>query len=659
MDYLLIYTIPSIAFILIVFCVQKRKVGLRRLVFVAFILLQGIYLIWRIIYTIPTEGLINMIAATSLYLAELVGFTQTCILIIIFWTPFKRTDKKLTDLKELPTVDLLIATYNEDINIVKPTIIGALNLDYPKDKLNIYVCDDGDRNEMKILAEQYGVGYITRDNNIHAKAGNLNHALTLTSGEIIVTQDADMIPKTNFLSETLGHFENSNVAFVQTPQTFYNTDIFQHNLYADYNINNEQDFFMRVLQEGKDAFNASIYIGSNALFRRKALDSIGGFATGIITEDMATGLILQNNGWDTVYVNKPLASGLSPETLADYLKQRDRWGRGNVQVFKKYPLSSLKELSFFQKILYLDGVAYWFSGLKTLFFLISPSLYLIFGVISLKTNINSLLIFWLPSYVVSQLVFKSISKNKFSILMNSIYDLVGAPQITWSVLKELFSNNQNSKKFHVTIKGINTDKVYFNLKNSFPQIILLGINLLSIVVILYKLLNHIVIPIQILNLNLYWLIYNIFTLLLAIRVGIERPRLPFCLAINEQAKILISDRVIELPLVGITSRSLVIQVPSNQINKLIKDVNKNKVRISFLDLENISMRLSKVIHYDNYANVLLSRTTIKYSDYFKWHKNLFSNHDYQVGELVFNHRLSFLSMKRNKKEAKIKLEIFK
>ncbi|WP_207709050.1 glycosyltransferase family 2 protein [Heliomicrobium undosum] len=157
------------------------------------------------------------------------------------------------------------------------------------------------------------------------------------------------------------------LAFVQAPQAFYNQDIFQYNLLQGRNIPNEQDMFMRVVQAGRDRYNAAMYIGSNTVFRRSALAAIGGFATGTITEDMATGMLLQAKGFRTVYLNEVIAEGLSAESFPDYIRQRVRWGRGNVQTARKWNPLTIPGLTRMQRLLYADSVLYCMFGKDTAF----------------------------------------------------------------------------------------------------------------------------------------------------------------------------------------------------------------------------------------------------------------------------------------------------
>jgi hypothetical protein len=210
--------------------------------------------------------------------------------------------------------------------MLRTTVAGALTMRYPG-TVNVYLCDDGERETVRALAEDFGVGYLTRTEHSHAKAGNLNNAMALSSGELIVTLDADMVPTAEFLERTVGHFADPTMAFVQAPQAFSNDDPFQYNLFSAAALPNEQDFFMRTLLAGKARFNAVMYVGSNTVFRRTALDEIGGFATGVITEDMATGMLLQSHGWRAEFVPDIVAAGAAPESFEDLLVQRDRWGR--------------------------------------------------------------------------------------------------------------------------------------------------------------------------------------------------------------------------------------------------------------------------------------------------------------------------------------------
>lgn len=624
------YMVFSLSYLFLFYFVSKKNEHYRKFVLSGFVIIQFIYLVWRLFYTIPNGSIVEIIAGSLLYLAEFMGFIQAFTLVILFWKPYKRAEKSLAELKELPTVDILIATYNENIEILERTVVGCLSIDYPKELLKIYFCDDGDRAMVKKLAEKHCVEFIARPTHEHAKAGNLNYALTKTSGEIIVTQDADMVPKREFLQRTLGHFSKELVGFIQTPQTFFNSDIFQHNLYLDGEINNEQDFFMRSLEEGKDRFNAVLYVGSNALFRRAALDSIGGFTTGVITEDMATGLLLQNNGWEGVFVNEALASGLSPETLADYVKQRDRWGRGNVQVIKKYRLNTLKKLSFMQKWFYLDGVMFWYAGLYKLIFLLSPFLYLVFNISSLKTTLAQLVIFWLPAFLSGSLMYKSVARKKYNSFISNIYELVTAPQVSWAVWKETLFSPKKNKKFHVTVKGIQGEKGYFDWRNCKVQILLLGANYFALIYyILHLNFNHLQWW-DVLSINIYWLFYNIFSLSVAVSVAYERPRMPMNIPVDYEGEIVKGNQVIPVQINYLGEKSVTISVDQNEpfLSALL---DQDEGYLSFQKIKHVKMIRSSIINVAGNVEMTFKIQKFSRKNHYRWLGLIYSDPTYGVG----------------------------
>ncbi|WP_375180629.1 glycosyltransferase family 2 protein [Enterococcus rotai] len=626
------YLVFSLSYLFLFYLVAKRNENYRKFVLTGFVIIQFIYLAWRFVYTIPSGSIVETIAGSLLYLAEFMGFIQAFTLVILFWKPYKRKKKTVDELKVLPTVDILIATYNENIDILERTVVGCLSIDYPKELLKIYLCDDGDRSMVKKLAEKHHVEFIARPTHEHAKAGNLNYALTKTSGEIIVTQDADMVPKREFLQRTLGYFAQEDVGFIQTPQTFFNSDIFQHNLYLDSEINNEQDFFMRSLEEGKDQFNAVLYVGSNALFKRAALDSIGGFTTGVITEDMATGLLLQNNGWQGVFVNEALASGLSPETLADYVKQRDRWGRGNVQVAKKYTLKKLKNLTFIQKWFYLDGVLYWYSGMYKLIYLLCPFLYLVFNISSLKTTLAQLVIFWLPAFLSGSLMYKSVARKKYNSFISNIYELVTAPQVSWAVWKETLFSPKKNKKFHVTIKGIQGGKGYFDWRNCKIQILLLGLNCFALIYYIWQLDLSQLQWWNVLSINVYWLLYNIVSLTVAVCVAYERPRLPMIVPVEYQGKLMKEDQEIPVQINYLGEKSVTI-IANQQDPYLSTLLDPEAGFLSFQKIKNVKLVRSRTINVAGKVEITFKIQKFSRKNHYRWLGLIYSDPTYGIGDI--------------------------
>ncbi|TGA98535.1 glycosyltransferase [Sporolactobacillus shoreae] len=485
-------------------------------------MISAIYLVWRIFFTLPGDGLANIIAGIILLATEFIGFLQMLIFYTLVWKPADQKTVPLERLEKIPTVDILIATYNEPVSVLKRTIAGCLNLDYPPGLCTIYLCDDGGREEVQRMAEQFHVRYLARTDHTSAKAGNLNHALQHSEGDFIVTLDADMVPLAPFLRQTLGYFSEPEVAFVQTPQAFYNDDPYQYNTFSTHHVPNEQDFFMRTLQAGKARFNGVMFVGSNAVFRRTALDAIGGFATGVITEDMATGMILQSKKYKTKFVGEVLAMGLAPESWSDMLKQRDRWCRGNIQCAKKWNPLTMSGLTLMQRLLYMDGLIYWFFGLFKLVYVAAPLAFLLLGIYSLKTDIFSIIIFWLPFFLGTVLAFRIVSKRQRSMIWSHIYDTSMAPRLALSVLMELFFNKQ--VHFKVTPKGERSDRRDFQWLTILPHLILLVLTLTALAKVAVDYFYFHNVAINSVSFNLFWALYNMTGLIVSVTVAVNRPR---------------------------------------------------------------------------------------------------------------------------------------
>ena len=204
------------------------------------------YLYWRLTETLQFETLAEMFLGTGLFMAELYAFM---VLILGFvqsiWPLRRRPVPMPEDLDLWPTVDVYIPTYNETLSVVSNTVLGAMAMDYPRDRMRVYLLDDGRRSEFADFAQEVGCGYITRDDNKHAKAGNLNHAMTRTDADLIAIFDSDHIPTRAFLQMTVGAFlENENVALVQTPHHFYSPDPFERNVSGGAAVPNEGQLFL-------------------------------------------------------------------------------------------------------------------------------------------------------------------------------------------------------------------------------------------------------------------------------------------------------------------------------------------------------------------------------------------------------------------------------
>lgn len=505
---------------LILTSIARYREEYRRVLVILYALIALVYLVWRIGWTLPTSGAADITVGIIFLILEIFAIGQTIGFGLLFWRHAPHRPAPAID--HYPTVDVYIATYNEPVDIVETSAVAATQLDYPRDKFRVYICDDGDRPEMRAVAERWGIGYLRRDSHDGAKAGNLNNALAHTSGEFVVTMDADMILKPQFLKHTIGHMNDPKVAFVQSPQAFYNADVFQHNLFAENIMRNDQDFFMRFIEPQRDLHNAAIYVGSGAIFRRSALADIGGFVTDVITEDMATGLMLQNAGWQSVYVNEVLATGRAAETYSELLKQRARWARGNVQVAQRYGFKRLRNLNRRQRWLMFDSVSYWFFGVMRLAFFFLPLLVLAGNFQLLHGNLTAFLALWTLQFVYSRFVYEAVSKGRFKTIWTSVYEFAQAPQMAMAVLEELLLHR--TLTFQVTNKGEERERASFDWRNAWPQLVLVAMSLTTISWCGWKLytggityLFGIIIP-------LGWLLFNTVCLLGALAAAIDQPR---------------------------------------------------------------------------------------------------------------------------------------
>ncbi|MFL6300930.1 MAG: glycosyltransferase family 2 protein [Terriglobales bacterium] len=351
------------------------------------------YFAWRLVHTM------NPLAKIFFWVflvAEMLNFLEACLFYFIAWTPTRyATPAPL----QWPTVDIYIATYNEPVELLRETIVCALNVRYPH---KTYVLDDGCRESVSALCKELGADYIAREERDHAKAGNLNNALRLTQGEFIVTLDADHVPSPEFIDELVGFFADQDVAIVQTHQDFYNLDSFQHllNVKKGYGWQ-QQELFFNVIQPGKDHWNAAFYCGSPAMIRRSALDDIGGFATGTITEDMHTGIKLQKNGWRVLYQNRTLARGLAPQTFVAFATQWQRWGQGAMQVLRKENPVFGPGMKLGQRICYFASFYFYWMSYQKLLYTLTPTVCLLTGVFPLLTDPATFVKFFGPYFVLN------------------------------------------------------------------------------------------------------------------------------------------------------------------------------------------------------------------------------------------------------------------
>ena len=429
--------------------------------------LYGLYWItWRWSSSLNHNALIFSIV---LIVAETYGLINSFFLIATVWK------LKYRDSPPAPKalkVDVFITNFDEPLEVLRRTAIGARAIKYPH---RTFMLDDGKRDEVKAMADALGIGYIRRDGNEHAKAGNLNHALKVTSGEFILQLDADHVPLPNILDRLLGYFGDERVAFVQSPQDFYNTDSFTHVVNEEgRSLWEENRIFFSLLQPGKDNWNAAFFCGSCGVLRRQAFEEIGGFSTKTITEDMETSIVLHGRGWRSVYHGETLAYGLAPSSAFAYHVQRLRWGQGSMQILRKLNPLFYPGLTIPQRLAYLSSTATYLDGIQKLIFYLAPVVFFLTGWLPVNVT-NAQLVTRLVPYVLLTIIsFEMLSRGTGWILISERYNMAKF----WTYIRAcggFFA--KKPLKFNVTPKG--TGDVPF--ETYAPQLFLLILSVASLI----------------------------------------------------------------------------------------------------------------------------------------------------------------------------------
>ncbi|MFT4047663.1 MAG: UDP-forming cellulose synthase catalytic subunit [Solimonas sp.] len=482
------------------------------------------YLYWRLTQTLPIGPEFNVWdrllslglagAEVYAYVILVLGFIQT------IWPLHRRPERLPADPAQWPTVDVFIPSYNEPLRVVRPTVLAALALDWPHDKLNIYVLDDGRREEFRLFCEEVGVTHLIRGDNQHAKAGNINAALKKTRGEYIAIFDCDHIPVRSFLQMTMGTMiADPAVSLVQTPHHFFSPDPFEKNLSTFRTVPNEGELFYGLIQDGNDFWDASFFCGSCAVLRRTALEEIGGIATETVTEDAHTSLRMHARGWKSAYINIPQAAGLATESLSAHVGQRIRWARGMAQIFRVDNPFLKPGLKFGQRICYANAMLHFFYGLPRLIFLTSPLAYLLFGADIIKAQGWMVLAYAAPHVILATVTNSRVQGPFRHSFWAELYETVLATFIL--VPTALAVINPKLGKFNVTAKGGIVDHDYFDQDIAKPYYLLFSLNLIGFAVGIVRLLLGSPHP-DTIALNIGWTLYNLMITGGALAVASEK-----------------------------------------------------------------------------------------------------------------------------------------
>jgi cellulose synthase (UDP-forming) len=469
--------------------------NLRRFIALLAMVITTYYLYWRYTETFNPNALTF---SWALFGAELFGAITTFLFYFTVWKPKTRTAPL-----SIPdrSVDVFITTKNESVTVLRKTLLACNDLRYSHRTL---VLDDGNRPEVKALCEELNCVYLARKTYENAKAGNLNFGLQHSRAEFIAIFDADHIPLPHFIDKLIGYFKDDKVGFVQVPQEFYNIDSIQHRTdRKQKKIWGEQYLFFSLIQPGRDSWNAAYFVGSCAILRRKALDDIGGFATGSITEDMLTSIRLHAKKWSSVYHNENLAYGIAAETLKPFSIQRQRWGVGNWQVFVKANPLFIRGLTLPQRLSYLSSMIYPLEGLQKLIFYITPPVALFTGVLPMRALDVNYLIHFIPYFFLSTYGFNEMARGVGGQILLEQYSM--AKFVTYLKTLVLPFIPKKGKEFKVTPKG---EEGHAPISLIVPQFLVLLVSLGAMFWALVETLLDRRTDSFIVAVNSFWALYN-------------------------------------------------------------------------------------------------------------------------------------------------------
>ncbi|MDN5986465.1 MAG: UDP-forming cellulose synthase catalytic subunit, partial [Hafniaceae bacterium] len=479
------------------------------------------YIWWRYTSTLNWDdpvslicGLLLLAAETYAWVVLVLGYFQT------IWPLNRQPAPMPEDVKSWPTIDIMVPTYNEDMSVVKPTIYAALGIDWPKEKLNIWLLDDGGREEFREFAETVGIKYVARTTHEHAKAGNINNALKQATGEFVAIFDCDHVPTRSFLQLTLGwFFKDKKLGMMQTPHHFFSPDPFERNLGRFRRTPNEGTLFYGLLQDGNDMWDATFFCGSCAVLRRTALDEVGGIAVETVTEDAHTSLRLHRRGWTSAYIRIPQAAGLATESLSAHIGQRIRWARGMVQIFRlDNPLFG-KGLKLAQRICYANAMLHFLSGIPRLIFLTAPLAFLLMHAYIIFAPALAIALYVIPHIVHSSLTNSKIQGKYRHSFWSEIYETVLAWYIARPTTVALF--NPHKGKFNVTAKGGLVEHQHVDWVITRPYLILVLLNFAGLILGIWRMSFGPEDEIWTVAMSMVWVFYNMIILGGAVAVSVE------------------------------------------------------------------------------------------------------------------------------------------
>lgn len=336
-------------------------------------------LLWYGSFLFSWNHIGHPVAYALLVVAETIGMTQLLGAWITILIPTQqpampeidRLRQQLLKKEHVPSIVVFVPVAGEPLSVIRRTVTATRDMEIQHRTI---ILDDGASDAVRSLATELNVEYLSRPVRDGHKAGNINHGLQKVQSDFFAVFDSDHEPKPDFLVHTLPYLlADPKMAFVQTPQFFENREHFVSGGTAE-----AQEIFYRYIQPGKNLFSAAFCVGTNVIFRREAIDDIGGLYAASNSEDIWTSLLLHERGWRSFFLPTVLAVGQAPERLDSYFRQQFRWARGGMEIFfKRNPFVS--RLTTDQKLQYLHTTTYYFTGFSVLIFFLLPLLYVYFG----------------------------------------------------------------------------------------------------------------------------------------------------------------------------------------------------------------------------------------------------------------------------------------
>lgn len=439
---------------------------------VALALTHTVYVLFRIFCTLELRGFANAFWSIVALVFEL--FIYLTSLALYMQLLFSTNRKAQADIYEqdvvqgrfCPWVDVFIPTYSEPKDMLRRSIAACQGMDYEKKR--VYILDDGRRPEIAELAREMGCEYIIRPDNKHAKAGNVNHALQKTNGDFIAMFDADCVPQENFLKRIVGFFQEQDTGLVISSQSYYNMDMFSHNMVSL----TEKSCLFRICQRGRDYFNALLCFGTCFIVRRTAMEDIGGIPTETICEDWATSIKIQAYGYKTCSLDEILGASAVAESMGEFIQQRIRWTQGTLQsLFSSTNPLTIKGLTFFQRLIHSYSILHYLTTPFFILIIVFPFLYFMSGFVPFNVSAGQFWIFFMPFIFLNIVAFSWIAGEYTAKFTSLIAESFMCVPITMAVIKTLIW--PYGWRFRVTEKGVYRKKTTANWILMWPQVVFL------------------------------------------------------------------------------------------------------------------------------------------------------------------------------------------